>query len=226
MSRIFYTQVDGQDGCNNVNLSTLVTLGDKILFALKRKKWTQAHLAEKVNIVPHYLNALIKGKKTNPSLDVIERIADALEVNLDYFMRGNVETVALHNSRQVPVISWVRAGSWEDPSDPYEPGVAEEWVSADTPDSQAFALKVTGKSMEPKFVEGDIIIVSPAIEPASGDYAVVKLSGEVTFKRITIYLSRVVLTSLNPAYPPMEIPREQAEKLHILGKVIQKIERF
>lgn len=88
------------------------------------------------------------------------------------------------------------------------PGVAEEWINTtERIGPNAFALYVRGDSMEPEFSEGDIILVDPAEEAASGDFVVVRLDdeAEATFKQLIIDGSRRYLKPLNPRYPIMEV---------------------
>lgn len=48
----------------------------------KRKGLSQKKLAEMANISAPYLSALEKGKKKNPTLQVLQNIAKALEVEI------------------------------------------------------------------------------------------------------------------------------------------------
>ncbi|WP_391540669.1 LexA family protein [Lonepinella koalarum] len=61
-----------------------------------------------------------------------------------------------------------------------------EYILTDLDVSEnAFALKIKGDSMEPDFIEGDVIIVDPKIQPHAGEF-VVAVNGdyEATFKKI------------------------------------------
>ncbi len=57
----------------------------------KRKGMKQNELAKSLNITSAYLCELEKKKKTNPSIDLITRIANVLEVSVDeiLFESGN-----------------------------------------------------------------------------------------------------------------------------------------
>lgn len=54
----------------------------------KEKKITQKALAQMVNITPAYLCELEKGRKKNPSFNVISKIADTLGVSIDDLMKA------------------------------------------------------------------------------------------------------------------------------------------
>jgi SOS-response transcriptional repressor LexA len=74
----------------------------------------------------------------------------------------------------------------------------------------AFALRVRGDSMEPKFQDGCIIIVDPDKESYNGAFVVVRESDtdEATFKQLQIDGSRRYLKPVNPRYPIMEMRSE------------------
>ena len=66
--------------------------------------------------------------------------------------------------RLVPIINKVSAGYPTDFNDlDYPVGVADDYVRCpDLHDPNAFAVRVIGDSMEPRFREGDIVVFSPA----------------------------------------------------------------
>jgi len=130
---------------------------------------------------------------------------------------------------KVPLISWVRAGSWTGISDIFYPDEAEEWITVVSPVGQdSFALRVHGDSMSPEFNPGDIIIVDPDKPVESNDYAVVKIendsqNGKATFKQFVRDADRVYLKPLNTQYPVMDMT---GVKFKIVGKVVQKIKVY
>lgn len=97
---------------------------------------------------------------------------------------GNVETIS---TNAVPVINRVSAGYPKDFTDmSYPRGVADDYVSCpDVHDPDAFACRVHGDSMSPKYHEGDIVIFSPAAAPKNGADCFVRFEdGHTTFKRV------------------------------------------
>jgi len=128
----------------------------------------------------------------------------------------------------VPLISWVRAGSWCEASDPLQPGDAEEWLPCPAAHSPGtFALRVRGDSMTAPhgnsrtYPEGCIIFVDPERKsPVNGDRVVACLVGqhEVTFKIYKNEDGRQWLQPLNPSHEPIR------EAFHVLGTVIGKWE--
>ena len=98
------------------------------------------------------------------------------------------EQAPLAAGKLVPVINRVAAGYPAEFNDlDYPVGIADDYVRCpDLHDPNAFAVRVVGDSMEPKFAEGDIVIFSPAIEVRNGDDCFVRftLPHETTFKRV------------------------------------------
>nr|WP_240194879.1 S24 family peptidase [Desulfobulbus rhabdoformis] len=69
----------------------------------------------------------------------------------------------------------VQAGDWQDVFDPYQPGFAEDWVlTTETNNPNAFALVIHGDSMEPEFLEGDIVTVDSGRDAINGSYVIGK----------------------------------------------------
>ena len=54
-------------------------LGKNVKYHLYRKKFTQEHLAEILNVSPNYVGRLERGQHS-PSLDKIDKIATALDI--------------------------------------------------------------------------------------------------------------------------------------------------
>jgi SOS-response transcriptional repressor LexA len=132
---------------------------------------------------------------------------------------GNIETV---RSNAVPVINRVSAGYPKDFTDlSYPPRVADEYVGCpDVRDNDAFAARVHGDSMTPKYGEGDIVIFSPAAAPKDGDDCFVRFEdGHTTFKRVFFESGEsgkgvIRLQPRNEKYRPQTVPAEQITGLY------------
>jgi len=133
----------------------------------------------------------------------------------------NVEPWQLGPGRQVPILGWVHAGKFA-PSETGDIGPlsADDYVYSDTKGRNLFALKVENDSMEPIFHPGDIIIVNPNLKSKSGDYVIVRLKGEVTFKKLMLKDRLVILKPLNPKYDDIILDRK--DHFEIIGKVVEK----
>jgi phage repressor protein C with HTH and peptisase S24 domain len=106
----------------------------------------------------------------------------------------------------VPVINHVAGGYPRHfAADGWPSGAADEYVRCpDLHDPHAFAARVVGDVMEPKYVEGDIVVFSPAASASGGDDCFVRFAdgGQTTFKRYYRDGEDVIrLQPLNDRYP-------------------------
>lgn len=126
---------------------------------------------------------------------------------------------------RVPLISWVQAGDFCESADIFEPSSAEEWVPCPMAHTDtSYALRVQGSSMEPRFREGDVIIVDPDVSPDPGKFVVAKRAGDhaATFKQLMMEGGEFYLKALNPAWPEPII--KLSEEWHVCGVAICKVD--
>ena len=81
-----------------------------------------------------------------------------------------------------------------------------------------FALRISGDSMEPFILDGQVIWVKEQEVLDSGDIGVFTYSGDVYCKKLIADGRRAYLRSLNPAYEDVEIQDDFGFK--VLGKVV------
>jgi transcriptional regulator with XRE-family HTH domain len=62
-------------------------LGMRIAYLLRLKKWSQLDLALESNVNKNYICDLENGRR-NPSLSILERIADAFNISLAELFKG------------------------------------------------------------------------------------------------------------------------------------------
>jgi len=101
--------------------------------------------------------------------------------------------------RMIPVIGWAHAGEAES----YEE-LPQSWqneISSECPDPKAFAVSLEGDSMEPRFYDGDILIVQPTTEVHSGCFVVARFASDgVIFRRLEMRGNKIILVPLNSQY--------------------------
>jgi phage repressor protein C with HTH and peptisase S24 domain/DNA-binding Xre family transcriptional regulator len=129
------------------------------------------------------------------------------------------ERLPLAAGRLVPVINKVAAGYPSDFNDlDYPVGIADDYVRCpDMHDPNAFAVRVVGDSMEPKFHEGDIVIFSPAAEVHNGDDCFVRFAmpHETTFKRVFFESeNKIRLQPRNEKYSPTIVDGKRINGLY------------
>ena len=114
------------------------------------------------------------------------------------------------DTRWIPVINKVTAGYPADFDDlGYPAGFADDYILCpDMHDPNAFAVRVVGDSMEPKFSEGDIVVFSPRVDVCNGDDCFVRFKSphETTFKRVFFEEDgRIRLQPRNENYAPLMV---------------------
>ena len=152
------------------------------------------------------------GRARWPSTESVSKVLDATGASLERFTalvsgaRALTSAALARNSgRRVPLIGFAQAGGegyFDDGGFPVGGG----WDEVSLPeiaDPNAYALEISGDSMEPVFRDGDLVIVSPSAPIRRGDRVVVRtVNGEVMAKQLTRRSARrVELKSLNPEHP-------------------------
>jgi len=153
----------------------------------------------------------IKDKKTSP--DQLDSILSQSQINTQQ------QPGSLAAGRLVPIINKVAAGYPTDFNDlDYPVGIADDYVRCpDLHDPNAFAVRVIGDSMEPRFHEGDIVILSPAAEVRNGDDCFVRFTmpHETTFKRVFFEAdNKVRLQPRNENYSPIIVDGKRIDGLY------------
>ena len=91
----------------------------------------------------------------------------------------------------------------------------EEFEADDTVPKEAdFAVRVSGDSMTPRFVDGQIIFIKEQRTLEQGEIGIFELNGDAYVKR----LGSGELISLNPSYKP--IPVHEYDSFRVFGKVV------
>ncbi len=151
------------------------------------------------------------GRPRWPSTESVAKALAATGASIDTFVSlitdGN--PVASHS---VPLIGFAEAGAggyFDDAGFP----VGKGWDEITLPvikDEHAYALEVSGDSMEPVYRDGDIIIVSPAAAIRKGDRVVVKTKdGEIMAKELKRRTGKSVeLKSLNREHADRTLPMQ------------------
>ena len=119
---------------------------------------------------------------------------------------------------EVPVLGRIAAG---------QPLLASEHVEDTLPlprswvrGEEVFLLKVTGDSMAPLILPGDLVMVRVQQRVARGEIAVVMVEDEATLKRVFEEAGGLVLRGDNPDFTPLRLAPEEAAETQILGKVV------
>lgn len=214
-----------------------MSFGKRLKAARVRAGKTQADLAKLFGISRESV-ASWESDETLPTADKLPRLAQAVRSSVDQLMSGDKarNLHGIHASSdvaagpdirgRVPLVSWVRAGEFDEAVDNLRPGDAEEWYPLPKrAGAHTYCLRVQGDSMTApygkSYPQGCIIFVDPdQRSPANGQRVIAKLKGsaDVTFKVFVKEAGKVFLRPLNPQYPPI------ADAFKIIGTVIGKWE--
>jgi phage repressor protein C with HTH and peptisase S24 domain len=162
-------------------------------------------------------------------VDLDQAFASGVLQELVEQITPNVEAI---ETRAVPVINRVSAGYPSDFTDlSYPPRVADEYVGCpEVNDKEAFAARVHGDSMVPKYRPGDIVIFSPAAAVRAGDDCFVRFAdGQTTFKRVFFESSEsgeslLRLQPRNEQYRPQSVAADCVSGLYRAMFKYQKVD--
>ena len=165
---------------------------------------TQEDLAKKLDKDYSTIGKWELGQRSPIMTDVI-RVADLFNISLEKLIGqsiiyDNAELVELDsNTVQIPVLGKIPAGM------PLE--AIEEQYAIDTVDipkewlrgsNKYFALKLEGDSMEPDYLDKDIVIFKQASDCESGQDCCIRINGfDATFKRIRKQENGIMVIPLN-----------------------------
>jgi phage repressor protein C with HTH and peptisase S24 domain len=165
-------------------------------------------LAKKAGLDPTTFNKSKRitpdGRARWPSTESVAKSLAATGTSVETFIALISET-ARPITQAVPLIGFAEAGSrgyFDDGGFPVGKGW-DEIAFPSVNDEHAYALEISGNSMEPAFRKGDVIVVSPAAPTRRGDRVVVKTKdGEVMVKQLARKTAKTIeLHSLNPDHP-------------------------
>ncbi len=156
-----------------------------------------------------------EGKQRWPSTESVSKILAATGDSLAEFVAQMGEDNASVLAQRVPVIGYAQAGDkgyFDDAGYPTGSGW-DEVLFPQIGDLHAFALEISGASMEPIYRDGDTIVISPAAGIRRGDRVVVKTKdGEVMAKELSRQSARrIELTSLNKDHSDRSFDVEEIE---------------
>jgi phage repressor protein C with HTH and peptisase S24 domain len=166
------------------------------------------------------------GRARWPSTESLAKVLGATGASLEDFTAlvsgartlANVASGVRAAARRIPLIGLAQAGGegfFDDGGYPVGGGW-DEVSLPDISDANAYALEISGDSMEPVFRDGDMVIVSPAAPIRRGDRVVARTAlGEVMAKQLVRRSAkRVELRSLNPEHPDYSFELNEVAWLH------------
>ena len=188
------------------------------------KNLTQEELGKIVGVQRAAVQKWESGATQNLKRTTIQKLADFFGVSPANFV-GNEQPNP--KGVKIPVLGYVRAGV---PIDAVEEILDYEEITQEmAAQGEHFGLKIKGDSMEPKFSDGDVVIVRKQSNVDNSDIAVVLVNGnEATVKKIKKSVDGIALIPTNPAYDIKFYNNSEIESLpiSIIGKVVELRAKF
>ena len=158
-----------------------------------------------------------------PRIDKIQLLANYFSIQKADLVENRNTLANTSNSAVVFVYGTIPAGI---PMECIEDIIDTEEISADMlkGDKQYFGLKIKGNSMNPDYLDGDVIICQKQDDCENGDECVCMVNGDDgTFKKVINNENGIILQPLNSEYQPMFYTNEQIKSLpvRIIGKVVE-----
>ena len=175
-------------------------------------------LAKKAGLDPTTFNKSKRitpdGRPRWPSTESVAKSLAATGCSVEAFVQL-IDENARPPAKAVPLIGFAEAGSggyFDDAGFP----VGKGWDEIPFPavnDEHAYALEISGNSMEPAYRDGTIILISPAASIRRGDRVVVKTrEGEVMVKELKRRTAKTVeLRSINTEHGDRSLPVRDVE---------------
>ncbi len=189
--------------------------------------WNQSDLARKLGITPAYISQLFSehrgfGYRTAHKLAKVFGITP--EEILGEEPAGHGESMIFRQpNTKVPLLTWRKAAKYREYINRRDPSFAEEWISFDCDDRNAFALRIERPDNRPFLMESDIVIVSPSAEVHNGNIALVD-DGGLKIRRV-IKAERIIALSTTADWPMIEIVKDH-RRVRVVGKIEGRITRL
>ena len=198
------------------------SIGERIKDARKSAGLTQLELAKKTDLSRSYIGDIEKDRY-NPSVSTLQLIATATNTPLEDLLPSTKTASPTGRGVRIPVLGHVVAGI---PIEAVEEILDYEEITPElAATGEFFALKIRGHSMEPRMMEGDVVIVRRQDDVDSGDVAIVLVNGdEATLKRVKKQEEGITLIATNTSvYEPHFYSNKEIADLpvRILGRVVE-----
>ncbi|WP_395026316.1 helix-turn-helix transcriptional regulator [Comamonas odontotermitis] len=148
------------------------------------------------------------------------QVAGGPAPSIDLLTSDVGDPIELKGMRRIPVVGEVRGGDdgfleeFE-----YPVGYGEGYVLYPTTDPNAYAVRVRGDSMHPRYRAGEFVIVEPNIEAQEGDDVVViccngrKMLKQLNWRRD----GEVQLLSINNGYGPLTLDKTEIDRIQLVA---------
>lgn len=186
---------------------------------LKRGK-SQKDLCDNLGFSPSSVSSWVNGTRIPKEGNIVLMAA---------YLGCSVDDIALdpkeaHRKRSFSIPVYARVGAGP-PLEASEEIIDREEISERMASLGSFyGLRISGDSMEPRIVRGDVVIVRKQDTADDGDIVIAIVNqNDAVCKRLKKYKDGIALVSNNPMYEPMyfTITDTQDIPVRIIGKVVE-----
>lgn len=203
-----------------------MSFGAKLKSCRKNMSLSQKEFGQKIGVAESTVS-LYESNKRFPDPETLKKISTLFNISIDYLLGNSPEKLPNQKSSgrgiRIPVLGRVVAGI---PIEAIEEVLDYEEITPElAATGEFFALKIRGHSMEPRMMEGDVVIVRRQDDVDSGDVAIVLVNGdEATVKRVKKQEEGITLIATNTSvYEPHFYSNKEIADLpvRILGRVVE-----
>lgn len=200
-------------------------LPENIRYLRKKHHISQEALAEELGYKS--FTTVQKWEKgiSEPPLSVLLQLSKAFHIDINDLTGTDLTQEISKKPTQavsVPVLGKVAAGI---PIEAIENIIDYEEIPLNwTHSGEYFGLQIKGHSMEPRILEGDVVIVRKQADADTGDIAIIMVNGsEATCKKIKKNDNGIILIPFNPNYEPVFYSNDEicSIPITIIGKVVE-----
>jgi SOS-response transcriptional repressor LexA len=195
----------------------------------------QVEVAAACGIKPPSVSDWLSGRSVNIEGKNLLSAAKVLNVRPEWLSKGigpmrpftqhisppSIESKRTKTANQVPLITSKQAAKWRGQDDSFK----GDWRPAPSGCSNlSYAMQVANCSMEPKFREGEDVIIDPEVTALPGKFVAVKSQGspEIILRQLIVEGNNLFLKAANPFWPEPII--RMTSNWILCGTVICKIE--
>lgn len=191
-----------------------MTVGQRIKLKMQEAGISQNKLSKMAQISQSGLSSIISGA-VSPKETTLQAIASALKCSVSELMGEHPSGIILIKRNAVPIVGNIACGERVTP-DTNPEGFADlpDGINAD------FALRCKGDSMNPTFIDGDLVLIRQQPEVENGQIAAVNVDNETTLKRVYRQPNGLLLRADNPAFGQVFIPAEEGREIIIHGLAV------
>lgn len=204
----------------------MMKLNTILKMLLKEHHLSESELARRTGIGQPVIHRMASGETDNPKVATLIPIARYFALTINQLMGvdplpkdripGTYNPI-VQTWAKVPLFTWEQLTEWPNIT---RRGTHDIRISTDADVSeQAFAIYVKDSTMLPRFPEGTLLIIDPALEAQDKDFviAIPKAQKNASFKQLLIDGDDIYLKPINPDFNTLQIDSETK----VVGVMIQ-----